>query len=82
MVVHQTVGMAEPVVLPDSGGEDGKELLPICIIHEDFPPCISTGGNMIDSTRVFNSQRTCHYYTYSRLELINQDLTPFHLSHV
>jgi len=66
MVVHETVGMTEPVVLPDSGGEDCKELLPISIIHEDFPPCISTGGDMIDSTRVFNSERTGYNNTYSR----------------
>jgi len=25
-----------------------------------------TGGDMIDSTRVFNSERTGHDYTYSR----------------
>jgi len=66
MIVHETVGMAEPVVLPDSRTEDGKELLPICIIHIDLSPRISAGGDMIDSTRVFNSEWTCHDNTYSR----------------
>jgi hypothetical protein len=58
--------MAEPVVLPDSRTEDGKELLPISIIHIDLSPCISAGRDMIDSTGVFNSKRTCHDNTYSR----------------
>ena len=66
MVVHQTVGMAEPVVLTDSRTEDGKELLSVSIIHEDFSPCIPTGGDMIDSAGIFNSERTGHEYTYSR----------------
>jgi phosphopantetheine adenylyltransferase len=66
VVVHETVGMAEQVVLPDSRTKDGKELLPISIIHIDLSPRITAGGDMIDSTRVFNSERTCHDNTYSR----------------
>ena len=58
MIVHETVGMAEPVVLPDSRTKDGKELLPISIIHKDLSPCFTAGGGMIDSTGVFNSERT------------------------
>jgi hypothetical protein len=67
MVVHETVGMAKPVVLPDSRTKDGKELLSIYIIHADLSPCIPTGGDMIDSAEIFNSERTGHNNTYSRL---------------
>jgi len=51
MVVHETVGMAEPIVLPDRRSEDGEKLLPVGIIREDLSPSISTGGDMIDSAR-------------------------------
>jgi len=67
MIVHETVSMTEPVVLPDSRTKDGKELLSIYIIHEDLSPCIPTGGDMIDSAGIFNSERTGHNNTYIRL---------------
>ena len=60
MVVHQTVGMAEPAIPIDHMGKEGEELRPIAVIHHNVLPGIAPTGDMIDGPGEFKTERTCH----------------------
>ena len=55
MVVHETQGMAEPVVMPDDIGQEGQEALAIGIIGENGGTGIATGGDMIEGAGKCNA---------------------------
>ena len=76
MVVQQTKGMTEPVVLLNSISQDIEKFPPVCGGKEDILPRISSGGYMIHSAGMFYSQRTCHVQNSNMLNVIFQDLTP------
>jgi hypothetical protein len=60
MIVQQTKGMAEPVILLNSISQDIEKFPPISVGKEDILPCITSGGYMIYSTVMFYSKRTGH----------------------
>ena len=55
VVIHEAIGVADPVVPLNNCAEDEKEYLPILIVAEYLVPRIPARGNMINSFRIFNS---------------------------
>jgi len=55
MIVHETVGMAKPVVSFDHGIQDREEALSVLVIGEDLASCIASRGHMVDGPRTFYS---------------------------
>ena len=47
MVVEQTIGMAVPIVLLDSVGQDGQKLVAIQVGKKNSPTTISSGSDMV-----------------------------------
>ena len=60
MVIHETKGMAQPVVALDHMGEQIEECLPVRIIRVDGGLGIPTAGHMIEGARKCNPQRSTH----------------------
>jgi hypothetical protein len=60
VVVKQTKGMTEPVVLLYGSRQDIEKFPPVSVGKEDILPCISSGGYMIHSAGMFYSERTGH----------------------
>ena len=60
MVVQQTKGMTEPVVLLNSISQDIEKFSPVSVGKEDILPGITSGGYMIHSAGMFYSERTGH----------------------
>jgi len=79
VVVHQTVGVTEPVKAPDDVPQALQEGVAIGIVLEDFVPRIASGRHMIDRPVKLQPKRTrhtlCRYHTDETLFKI-QDLTP------
>jgi hypothetical protein len=57
VIIHQAIGMAEPVEPRHSGSEDVEKQHPIIIITEDLTAGIPTGCDMVDRTRILYAQR-------------------------
>jgi hypothetical protein len=55
MVIHQAVGVADPVVSSDHFIQVEKEYGTVLIVAEYLTPRIPAGGNMIHSPRIFDS---------------------------
>jgi hypothetical protein len=55
VVIHEAVGVAEPVVPLDNCAQNRKEYLPILIVAEYLVPRIPAGGDVIDGSGVFDS---------------------------
>jgi len=55
VVIHEAIGMAEPVVALADLVEDEKKVLPILIIPVDGLLFVSPGGDMIYSTWIFDA---------------------------
>jgi len=53
VVIHQAVGVTEPVEAFYRLAEDGEEKMAVVVIFEDVRPCVAARGNVIDSTREF-----------------------------
>lgn len=79
VVVHQTVGVTEPVKAPDDVPQALQEGVAIGIVLEDVVPRIASGRHMIDRPVKLQPKRTrhtlCRYHTDETLFKI-QDLTP------
>lgn len=53
VVVHEAVGVTEPIEAFYSLAEDREEKLAVVVIFEDGRPCVAARGNVIDSTGEF-----------------------------
>lgn len=60
VIVHQTVGMAEPAVPIDDVGQEREKGGTILLIPHDVLPRIATTGDVIDGARVFDAQGAGH----------------------
>jgi len=60
VVVHQTVGVAEPVKAVDDLAEGLQEGFAIPIVIEDVFSGVASGRHMVDRTVKFDSERTSH----------------------
>lgn len=80
VVVHQTVGVTEPVKALDDVPQALQEGVAIGIVLEDVVPRIASGRHMIDRPVKLQPKRTrhtlCRYHTDEMLFKI-QDLTPY-----
>jgi hypothetical protein len=76
VIVHEAVGVTEPIVPFDNRTYDSKKTLPVLVVAEYIIPGIASGGYMVDCTWVFDSYRSRHENKYNIELLIFQDLTP------
>jgi hypothetical protein len=60
MIVHQTVGMAYPVIPCDGFPQEIKKIHPVYIVPEYLPLGIPAGGNMVKGAGVFDTEGTGH----------------------
>jgi len=65
MVIHETIGMAEPIVALINLVQSSEEVVSISVVFVNRLLFISPGGNMIYSARVFDAQRPGHNGTIS-----------------
>jgi len=78
MVVHQDIGMNQDTIAIMVILLETKKLYPVLCIKKDFSPLISTAGNMIQGSRIFNPNSSSHslYISYSQRYVKFQGLTP------
>jgi hypothetical protein len=60
MIVHEAVGMAEPVISFRDVLKGIKEGLAVMVVSVNGLFFVPSAGDMIDSSRVFYAQRTSH----------------------
>jgi hypothetical protein len=60
MILHQAVGVAEPIVTKINILKRIQERLSVPIVSENCLSFVPSAGNVIDSTWEFYTQRTCH----------------------
>ena len=56
VIVHEAVGVTQPVIPLNDGLKDKKKILPVLIAKKYPVPCITARGYMIDGVWIFNSQ--------------------------
>jgi hypothetical protein len=62
MIVHQAIGVAEPIIPKGNIGECIQEHLSVLIISENCLSFVSSARDVINSTWKFYAQRTSHDY--------------------
>jgi hypothetical protein len=62
MIVHQAIGVAGPIVPKGNTRKGIQEHLSVLVVSENFLSFVSSARDMIDSTRKFYTQGTCHGY--------------------
>jgi hypothetical protein len=62
MIVHQTVGVAEPIIPKGNIRKGIQEHLSVLIVSENWLSLVSSARDVVDSTWKFYTQRTCHGY--------------------
>src|SRR5438093_9123169 len=78
VVVHQTVGVAQPVKSVNHLAQDLQEHFAIPIVIEDVSSGVTPGGYMVNRTVKFHSERTSHDASELSKQVPNskiQDLT-------
>jgi hypothetical protein len=60
MIVHKAVGIAEPLKPIRNVVEEFNEIAAVLVTSEDPLTGVATGGDVIQGTRVFDTERTCH----------------------
>jgi hypothetical protein len=65
MIVHQAIGVAEPIVPKGNIRKGIQENLSVLIVSENCLSFVSSACDVIDSTWKFYTQRTCHGYPIS-----------------
>jgi len=66
MIVHQAIGVAEPIVPKGNIRKGIQENLSVLIVSENCLSFVSSACDVIDSTWKFYTQRTYHSYLISR----------------
>ncbi len=69
MVVHEAVGVAEPVVAFIDVGKDSEECLPVRVILKYSFFVVSPVGDVIHRAGVFDAQRTSHEGSLSEVQV-------------
>ena len=80
VVVHQTVGVAQPVKAVNDPAEDLQEGFAVPVFVEDVFPRVAALGHMVQRAVKFYSDRTSYDLAQITQRLANskkQDLTPF-----
>jgi hypothetical protein len=54
MVIHEAIGMAEPIVAPVDLVQSSKEVFSISVVFINRPLFISPRGDMIQSSGIFD----------------------------
>jgi hypothetical protein len=62
MIVHQAIGVAEPIITKGNIRKGIQEHLSVLIVSENCLSFVSSARNVIDSTWKFYTQWTCHGY--------------------
>lgn len=75
MVGHQAVRMTEPVEALANLMNKLEECDPICVIEKDTLSFIPTPSDVVDSTGVFDHQRSGHERSLAEISVVLQDLT-------
>ena len=76
MIGHQTIGVANPIEVPDHSFEGFQKTHPIGIILIDGFPSISSGSDVIERAFELNSHGSSHTEKYSQKKASFLDLTP------
>jgi hypothetical protein len=66
MIVHQAVGMADPVVSMGNIRKGIQEDLSVLVVSENCLSLISSASDVIDSSWKFYTQWTCHGYPIAK----------------
>ena len=66
MICHQTIPVAEPVELPANLTEQIEPLLPIIVMKKNIIRAVTTGSDVITSTRIFYTKWSSHICSYNR----------------
>jgi hypothetical protein len=79
MIVHKTIGMAEPMIPIIQLLQNIEQHPSIPIVLKNSPPRIPPGGDMINSLSILNPQRSRHtMLLHPSTSNVNiKDLTPF-----
>jgi hypothetical protein len=65
MIVHQAIGVAEPIVPKGNIRKGIQEHFSVLIVSENCLSFVSSARDVIDSTWKLYTQRTCHGYPIS-----------------
>jgi hypothetical protein len=60
MIVHKTVCITEPLKPVRDAAEKFDEIAAVFVVPKDLLTGVATGGNMIQSAGVFNTEGACH----------------------
>ncbi len=60
MIIHQAVGVTNPVALSDYFPQDFKESLAVLVVLIDAFLTVSTDGDVVQGTRKFDPEGACH----------------------
>jgi hypothetical protein len=60
VVIHQTVGVAQPPIPIDDVGQQSTPLRPITVIVHDVLPGIAPCSDVVDDSRELKTKRTRH----------------------
>lgn len=63
MVLHETKGMAEPVIMPDDIGQEGHKALAVGILGDNGRTGITARGDVVEGTGKCNASGSCHRYS-------------------
>jgi len=55
VIVHEAIGMAEPMIFLVDRAEDVKKGRAVFIILVDGLPCIASGSDMVDGAAIFDT---------------------------
>lgn len=79
MVVHEAIGMTEPMIPMVDFAEDEEKILPVLIVTEYPLTLVAPAGHVIYSSGVFYAQWSRHRRTlpHQQAYVKKRDLTPF-----
>jgi hypothetical protein len=60
VIVHETVGIAEPLKPVSGAREKFDKIAAVFVVPEDPLTGVASGGDMIQGAGVFNTEGTCH----------------------
>jgi hypothetical protein len=78
MVIHQAIGMTNPVASSDYFTQDCKESFAVLVVFIDTFLTVSPDRDVVQGTWKFDSEGACHQkYIANYAETTILDLTPF-----
>ena len=78
MIEHQDKAVENDIIRSKRIRQNSKKLLSVAVAFEDSLSLIATAGNMIDSTGILDSKRSCHGLAINKSgsNVKSKDLTP------